>query len=326
MRYIYTGLVLLLLLCLSCENIDKNDLTGKWALASYDKENEKIFCEELIFNQDSVAFTDRYSYKQVSYYQIFDNQLHVELKDDLAFRIGIEKLDNDTLTLDNGLIYYRVARDEKEFYFKNYPLIGIETQQLLDSRKRSHLIHYFKSRQGERRIKAGESFTNFNDLPLYFYGSHHKNRKSGLFVFIGEGINLLDIKVLYFKLEQLGFNKATLVLNRVDFENYEVFIDRIDVWQDDYLNFIHEQGLTYEPLPPPMPYNIESRQVFLGEQGELIRINSNVDFDQFSSLKKGKNYVVLINNTMSIEEYIELKKMTGRISLRKQINIMTEIL
>lgn len=312
-------LILSILVFASCKEITKDDIKGNWIAfpSGYD---EPIFWD-INFKEDKVELIGDNLFKDVGRYQIENGRIRIQLdRDDLVIETKIQNLEVDTLLIFDSLTYYR-NREIANSNYEEYELIGISTDKLLSSeRKFYHLIHFYKSGDNEIRIRLNDKTTNYDDVPLFLSGGHSKPK---VLVFIGEGINLKELKNLYYRLISCGQFQIWLGTKREGLTDTHVFQDRIEIWWDDLENHL---GSLKIPQPPPPPPLIEfiSKEDYLKNGGEEIEILDKNDLQKIEELSPTKKYVISIDSNLSIEVYFELKKkLIEKRKLNKQI--ITEI-
>jgi hypothetical protein len=312
-------LIISILIFASCKEITKNDINGNWIAvpSGYD---EPTFWE-INFKEDKVELIGDNLFKEVGSYQVENGEIRIQLnRDDLRMETKIQNLENDTLLIFDSLTYHR-NREITNSNFEEYELIGIPTNRFLSTeRKLFHLIHFYKSKDDEVRIRLGDKLTNYDDVPLFLAGGHSQPQ---VLIFVGEGINLKDLKNLYYRLISSGQSQVWLGTKKEGLTDTHIFKDKIEIWWEDLEN--HLAKLTKpQPPPPPPPIDFTSKENYLIKIGEEVKILNRDDFQKIEELENNKRYVVSISTDLIIEDYLELKKMVAE---KKKINsqIITEI-
>lgn len=310
-------LLLLALIFSACGEIKKGDIKGNWTvmLSGFD---EPTFTE-IDFLEDKVELIDDYLFKESGSYRVEDEKISISLnRDHLGIETKIENLSADTLMIFDSLIYYR-NEEISNSHIEEYELLGIRTNRLLSNEKQFYCtIHFYKSESEEIKIRCGSKMANFDDIPLFLERSHSVQK---VLIFLGKGIDLKDLKKLYFRLASIRQLDVWLATKREGISDTHVFKDNVEIWWSDLEIHLMNSKL-HQPLPPPPPPELMSKAIYLKEGGEEVKISRRDDLDKIAKLYDDKRYVVSISRDLSVGDYLGLKK---RLREKRNNQIVTEI-
>jgi len=247
MRYKNLILIAIILLFAACKEITKEDLRGDWYAHRYDQQIE-VNIREMSFSEEKVEWIDDYLFKESGEYEIENNELVIKrIKDNFKIRTKIKSLVADTLVVFDSLVYYRNS-PFTDFSYDEYSLIGVITNRFLSEEDRYfEIIYYYKSERNELKIRLGQKITGYEDIPLFLEERH--SRKSGVLVFLGEGVTLKDLKELYIQLAAMNLHRVWLATKEKGIADYHIFTERIEIWRNE----LEEHPKIKIPLPPPPP-------------------------------------------------------------------------
>lgn len=272
---------------------------------------------EFIIKNDSIQLITDNLYKELGKVLLNEKGLDIVLsRDDLHFHYKIQRHNLDTLILKDSSSY---LRNNYLFNgnFESYDLINISTEKLLSHEKLFFgTIHFYKSVDKELKLRCGDKMAKFSDIPLFLEGGHQGLRGPiEVLVFLGDGINLKELKQLYYSLAYSGSMKTTLVTKTVGLIDREIFDDTIEVWWDE----IEKHRQSQQPSPPPLPPHPKfgSKKQYLNHSAKQVSINSSDEIKKLESMNGKDKYLVVINQNLSIEDYINVKK---RLKYKKMIN------
>lgn len=312
-------LITIILLFAACQEITKDDLQGQWYSQAhiYHKENPSI--EEMIFSKEKVEWVDDY-FRQSGTYEIEDNELIITNKHNNEIRTKIKNFASDTLVILDSLTYRR-SPSITNFEYDEYNLIGVATNDFLSQEDKDvdfEAIHYYKSKGDELKIRPNRSTItrDYKEMLLFFEGGHSMRRKVAL-VFIGEGITLKELKDLYVQFATVTLYRVCLATKEKGVSDYHIFKDIIEIWEnevEEYLPKIHAPR-------PPLPY---TKKDYLLEGRKEIKIDKIEDIKVLNKLTRNDNYVISINQNMSIENYLKIKS-KYKVLRRQKYKVITEI-
>lgn len=311
-------LIISILFFASCKEITKDDIKGNWKVVP--RGYDELIYWEINFKEDKAELIDDNLFKELGEYQVENGKIKIKLdRDDLIIETEIKRLDVDTLLVFDSLMYHR-NRAIPNSKFEEYKLIGIPTNRLLSKEKDLfHIIHFYKSNE-EIQIRCGDTKTTFEDLPLFLEGGHFKPK---VLIFIGEGINLKDLKRIYFRLASIHQLRIWLGTKREGISDTHIINDKIEIWWDDLENHLANSKIRQPSLPPP-PMEFTSKENYLKNGGKEIKISNKNDLLKIDELTEIERYVISINSNLSIEDYLEVKE---RLNEKRKLNrqIITEI-
>lgn len=287
----------------SCNEVSIDDLQGKWSyLPTNDSQSEFL---EFIIKENSIELIFDDLYKDLGKVNLNRNFMGINLnRENLKLILEIKNIIADTLVFTDNSKFLR-NRHLINADFEPYDLINISTEQFLsDEVEPYNFIHFYKSTNNELRLRCGDKIAEFSDLPLYLSSGHGSPFKT--LVFVGQGIELVDLQQLYLPLAMSGYVQVTLGTKKVGLSDTAIFEDYIEFWWDDLEEFRNTQN----PMPPPLPSqnNNSSKQTFLKDDGEEIIIKSAQDIPKLKSIKNDKKYVIVLKNDLSIKYYLEAKR------------------
>ncbi len=314
-------LLLLSLLCFStCQKIAEEDLNGNWI--AFPSGYDEPFIWEINFADERVEWIDGYQFKESGAYKVENDEVIISLnRDGLILKTRVEKLIADTFVIFDRLTYYR-DREITNSIFEEYELVDISTCNFLSNEKNYfQIIHFYKSDNGVTQIRAGDKMTNYADVSLFLVEGHSLPE---ILIFLGKGINLEDLKNLYYRLASNGQFSLMLVTKKEGISDYHIFKDKIEIWWDDLENYSANFKLPQPPLPPPPPIEFTSKKSYLKDGGVEIKILNENDLYKIDNLNNQGKYVISIGKNISIKNYIQLKT---KLSEKRRANplILTEI-
>ena len=303
MKHRNLTLIVSILLFSSCKEVTKDDIKGNW-IAFPNGYDEPTFWE-INFKEDRVELIDDNLFKETGEYQVENGEIKIQLnRDDLTIETKIRNLEGDTLLIFDSLTYYR-NREITNSNFEEYKLIGISTDRLLSNeRTLFYQIHFYKSEDNEIKIRVGDKLTNYDEVPLFLSGGHSNPK---VLVFIGEGISLKALKKMYYRLASVGQLSIWLGTKREGMSDTHIFKDTIEIWWADFEDNLANSNIPQPPLPPP-PIEFTSKEDYLKNGGLDIKILDKDDLQKIDELIPTAKYIISINSSLLIEDYIELKK------------------
>lgn len=312
-------LLLSILVVTSCKEITKVDIQGNWIAMRTG--NDEVVIRELHFKNETVEVIGKDVFKESGEYQIKNRKIKIKLdRDDIAIEIKIQKLGVDTFLIFDNLMYQR-NRMYTSMNVQEYELIGISTNKYLSSERNDfHVIHFYKSKKGAIRIRYGDKNATFEDIFLFLERRHSKR---GVLIYLGKGINLQDIKKLYYRLASIYQLKVWFATKKEGLSRTHIFADNIQIWRVDLENYIADSSIL-QPIPPPPPYELTSKAIYLKDRGKELEILNRKDFGKIQKMDANTRYVISISSHLTIEDYFELKR---RIREKRKINkqIITDI-
>lgn len=310
-------LFIAILILASCNEITKEDLKGNWIAVPSGKVPD---IWGFNFKGDSVELIGDYSFKESGKFQVEKGKLKFHLnRDNFRTETEILRLEADTLLIFDSLVFHR-NREINNFDFQEYELIGHETNRFLSQEKKFfRSIHFYKIGE-EIHFRFGDKQGAIEDVNLFLEGGHSNPK---VLVFIGKGINLKDLRSLYYRFAWVQKLNILLGTKREGIFETHVLNDHIEIWWEDLA--LHIANLKSAPPPPPQPsIEFNSKASYLKNGGTEIKISTKKDFQKIEELTAIGRCVVSISANLPIEDYFELKK---RLRKWKQVNkeIMTEI-
>lgn len=320
MKNFYLIFLVIQLFATSCSQIETNDLQGRW---SYQPANSSVpeFTEFIIKN-DTVELIADDLFKEMGIVSIEGNNLIFKLmRGDFYLTYEIDNLQNDTLNIKGNLKFLR------NFYlgfsdFGRYELINISTGNLHSTKANYYsTIHFYKSEKDELQIRCGDKMVELREIPLFLEG-HPQIEPRELVILLGKGIVLRDLKLLYYALNQSGYDPVYLGTKRYGLSDTEVFRDDVEVWWDD----VEEFRKSHKPMHPPMPLpTYKNKSSFLASGGKEIKIDSVKDIALLDSLNDSGRYVVAMSQNLSVEQYIQVKQKVKELkTVNKEIRTSIE--
>jgi len=300
----------------SCKEITKDDIKGDW-IAMSTGNDEPIF-NEISFKENKVELIGDDLFKESGVYEVKNESIILKLDRDTAqIETKIKSLVSDTLVVFDSLIYHRDKRITKSTY-EEYELLGINTNTFLPKEGSFfYIIHFYKSSNDEIQIRCGDKKSNFEDIPLFL---ERRNSKPIALIYLGTGINLKDLKNLYYRLASIRQLKVLLGTKKEGISRTHIIIDDIQIWREDLENHVAKLDII-QPLPPPPPVKYNSKNDYLKSGGKEIRILHKNDIDKLRNLVPNNKYVISINQNLPIRDYIALKKV-----IREESRIHNEII
>lgn len=307
---------LLILILFGCEKSTNKDLTGHWSISR--SENDKTNLRELKFIGNNVSLIDNFLYKETASFKILNDDLIIKLDSQNQIRTRIHKLVADTIAIFEGTTFFR---DKNSFFpeIEEYELIGIKTDHQFKPDNFYPVFHYYKSEGGTVKIRYDSKSAQFDDIPLF--GMRHNYGPNNI-IFIGKGITLKDLKKLYYHFESSASRKVILILFKQGVSDYRAFTDKIEIWRSDLDGYIKNSKISLY-LPPPPDY--ASKEEYLGNDGEELRITSRLDFEKLNSLNEEKRFVISIDEELDFKDYVDLKLKVNEVNKSRKIEFKTEI-
>lgn len=289
-------LIISVLLITSCNEVSKQDIQGQWAYLPYENENILL---GINFNEDRIELIGEDYFNTVGKYDLKNGKIHIKNdRDNKIMNTGIRMI-GDTL-LFNNVKYVR----NKDSYsdIKAYKLIGIPTNTLIsDENSFYELLHLYKF-NNQLQLRYQDRVMSFKELPFCLY-SNHSNHK--IILYLGEETTLGDLKKMYYHLAALGKSKIWLGTKKEGLFDTHIIEDEIEIWGDDLMHYLKELEYSFPPPPPP---KYASNQEYLKNGGKKLFIHNKTDLEKIKELGNEK-HVISISSNLSIEDYIEIKRM-----------------
>jgi len=315
---------------MSCSNNSKLELQGSWTVARSSVEDFDIFSymkgktfHQIDIVDSEISILDRYQFVETGHIETNENVVKIKLnRNDKEYAYSIKHVDSTTvLEIENEELI--LDKKVKPIYVEEYSLINIPTNTFMPDNKISFSslnLHLYKSEENRTMLRRGLKEVKMNSLHKYI--GKRKSSSSKNFIFLGKGISLTDLKNLYYQLAIKGRFNVQLITKREGFNKDHIFQDVIEIWRNDIDNKIKHDGISAIPEAQIVGYN--SSKDYLKDVGELVEILNSDDLKKISNLGNSKRYVVSIDSSLSIEDYIKVKAL---INEKRQTNrlILTEI-
>lgn len=307
------AVLFVLLSIISCkEKFNPKEFKGTWI--PLDKDSSYANLPSITFQNDIAYFEDIYSYNFSATYKIGRKSITWFLpKDTTEAKFLFNKKDTTFILNDRNYIFYEGYSYGSNFI--QYDLIDLDLSQKISTDSLFNYngaFHLFKN-NNELKLKLNDKVTSdLSLIPRFSFSYHNKNLS--MVIYVGKDLKLKDIIKCYNQLYQVNINEAFL-LTKFDFKKnmYTGFSDKFNFW--DFQRNLFPK----EKIEIPKSYNKKSNY-FKEHNPKIIKINSKNDFEKINELKKDKNYLISINPSLSIEEYINLKEKLFKIDK----NIRTE--
>jgi len=135
-----------------------------------------------------------------------------------------------------------------------------------------------------------------------------------------------DFHVIHFYKSKKGAIRIRYGDKNATFEDIFLFLERRHSKRGvliDLENYIADSSIL-QPIPPPPPYELTSKAIYLKDRGKELEILNRKDFGKIQKMDANTRYVISISSHLTIEDYFELKR---RIREKRKINkqIITDI-
>ena len=306
----------IILFLTACNVIEREDLQGCW-IVNLDDDKE-IFFGDICFDKDTIRLIDEYLFKRKGRYRLNGDTLEASFGGETLIKTQLQTLTDSIIRIFDGVKYQR-SESLLHSNIEEYNLIGINTDELLNEKKIFQVIHLYRS-GGKTRIRCGDIIVGYDEVIFFFFFLHSNPE---VLLFIGEGISLKELKEIYYQLLLDNQRKVTLVLNSQGIRNYQVFVDKIEIWRSDLEEHLYK---TKNPFPPPDDSENYSKEEYLKGGGLCLEVKTKDDLEKMKEIVEGRKYVISISDGIDFRDYINLKKKLREIGKSKQVNYRTELI
>lgn len=288
----------------ACSN--KTDIEGYWRL-SFGEESEDYFIPyELSFKQDSLLVVDGYNFKQISNYSVFGDSITITFANGVSENYSFFTLNDSTINFADRE-YFRTS---KEYFSKtqSYELLGWQSEKIFKPKTNSTRIHLIKDNNSTKVI-LNDITTDLKYLPEFLSWGH--GQKPTIYLYLGKGIDLIDLLDAYCWFKYSGYLKVELVTSNISFEKFYSLQDYVNVDDSAFLKFLDKNSL---PPPPPLPEsNDEIIDVF---------IDTVAAFNYEEQSDTGK-YRYNFSTQLDINQYLELTEKLNKKENKKLKRLTT---
>jgi len=297
-----------ILLLSSCNEIENETIQGYWIAAPISYYDTNL--PEIEFNNNDIVIVDNNSFRRSEKYLVENNKLKIK---SVAFDLTIPNNASDTIYLNN----IKYVKQESKLKLDEYHLLGITTDQKLSKISNQIIpLHCYRNSQGVFKTRVGDKYVDIENLKSTITPSHSYPE---IALFIGENIELSDLKEVYYELFSLNIRKAILVVNYHFPNEYEIFQDNIEIWWNDINDYYLDKN------SPPLPrVGFRTKSEVLKNDFKIINIKSKKDIKKIEKLKIDSTYFISINENLIVSNYIELKQLISNLRING-FSIGTEI-
>ncbi|APG64800.1 hypothetical protein LPB136_05235 [Tenacibaculum todarodis] len=314
----------LIITFISCQDkFEPNKYNGDWI--NMDEDGGFSSLPSIIFKNDSIYFSDAYTYTTKAKFKINRNKISYFFKNDTVINKFNFSSKDSTITIGKNIYYF--LKEYSDFSeLTDYNLIGIKSKEkvIANSLYSSSIgFHLFKNKNDSLNLKLNDRVTsNLNELSYFINNTGiHDPFTFSTTIYIGKEVNLKNLINCYIRLTANNRNKSLIITDYNFKENsYSIFYDRISLWENQLEIFYKENKI------PPVPPNLENyRNKYLKKYSpKIITINSSKDFNLLENINKESVYLISINPEMEIETYLKLKEKLIEIKRKRKVRIKTE--
>lgn len=307
-----TVILILSIVIVSCNKINEQDLLGEWSTLPITDSTEY---HTLIFEKNKIKLIDSYEFIESGSYEIKGHKLIITLRNNNIIVTPISDIKKDSITIFEKTYYKGLELGNVNYYV--YDLLGLKSKKRINPESSSGLFHVYKSND-LLVIRYGDRLIEPSDLRRVIF-SGHGILPSEIELFIGNQINLEDLKEIYYNLKNCQIRKVNIIVNKYAPLDYRIITDYIEIFDDDEENYFINS-------PPSMRTEYyETRRSYLEQNTEIIEIKVKNDIYKLQKLTENKKYLVSISNDLEINNYLRLKELISNLKKAKKLRIRTEI-
>lgn len=308
---------LFIILIISCnKEFNPNHFQGDWI----NNNGSLTSLPTITFKNDSVYFSDLYTYTSRAKFKIEKNKITYFLKKDtLIHEINFTPKDS-TLFINKVKYSYYDGKYNKS-YFTDYELINIAKLGTITTDSLSRFdagFHLFKDKSRVTKLKLNETITSdFNELQNFHYDIHFDLPIT--VIYLGKDVKLIELIKCYY--QWVRGKRTSMLITNYDFKTntYNGLLDRFYFWNSQIDFYSNEKK---EPYYPSLLE--DNREFYLKKHNpKIIIINSHLDSRLLKSINKDHNYLISLNPKMNLKTYILIKQKVSEI-IKKGIVIRTE--
>lgn len=304
---------ILLIVIVSCNKINKQDLLGEWSTIPITDSTEY---HTLIFENNKIKLIDSYEFIESGLYEIKGHKLFINLRNNNRILTPISDIINDSLIIFEKTYYKGLELGNVNYH--EYDLLGLKSNKRINPESYSEIFHVYKSND-LLIIRYGDRLIEPSDLRKVIF-SGHGILPSEIELFVGKQINLEDLKEIYYNLKNCQIRKVNIIVNKYAPLDYRIITDYIEIFDDDLENYFINS-------PPTLRTEYyETRRSYLEENTEIIEIKAENDINKLQKITENKKYLVSINNELGLKNYLKLKELISNLRKTKKLKIKTEII
>jgi len=304
----------------SCKDrFEPTKYSGIWV--PIDEDERFVNTSYISFEDDSIFFSDSYTYTKQGSYKLQDEKMNIELEDETFEKsFSFRKKDSSFLF---GSQRYQLITILPRDTLGRYELMNIKTKHKISGDSLAKLdsgFHIFRNANDSLRLKLNDRYSRLNHIPDFVFrtGSSHYPTHA---IYLGKRTKLIDLVNCYYQLASANHLKVFLILNfNVEKNEYSILPEGIDLWEEQLQK--HFDPTILEPIDAD-----NTRESFMKKYApEIIEINTTEDFVKLESIEDSKNYLISINSNLELEKYIVLKEQLLQIKGKMENRIRTEFI
>lgn len=294
------NILFLVLILFSCSQEKTENLIGSWRLNNNELIDTPFFPNELCFTGDTLIMVDGNNFKHQIRYQVKNDSIKMIFSNGSVEKIDFSVLSDSIISF--GLGTFHKIPNELLSTALSYNLLGYKTNEILNDNVYSSVIHLVKDK-GRLQVILNGVTTDLENIPFFLESSHGSHLP--LILYIGKGIEFMDLVVAYLWIKLSWTHNVILVTGNNSFNKFYIIKDHINI--DDLLM---DKFLTKENIPPipPRPKDTTDR--------EIIKIKNRVELKKLLKIYDSTEYLIQVGNQLDIISYLELLE---RINKKKNI-------
>ena len=196
----------------SCkDHFEPKNYQGSWVPVNTQKEILPL--PHIGFHNDSIFFTDAFTFSKGGTFKIVNEKIHIQLHDEeLCETFSFRKRDSSIFI---GNTEYNLITQWLQDYKANYQLISIETDNKISSDSIFEYdsgFHLFRDATDSLKIKLNDRYGRLDDIPRFVFRTDSFRYPENL-IYLGQNTALKDLINCYYQLALVNNHKATLVTN-----------------------------------------------------------------------------------------------------------------
>ena len=304
----------------SCSNnINVKNLQGNWYWNYHEKDNNNL--AEVIIKNDSIILIDYLNFIKKGVFTIEQDSMIIKLKNEVL-RKKIKLIDSSLIL---NFTSFRKYDEDDHINYSEIDLIDLESERRISAIKLSKYQGSFKLLKinDSIKIKFGDRYCSLEE---YIYSVPVHFEKPGHVVLLGNNFSLQELQDVFL---EMNYNNILAIrfVTKTDFKDfyYHVFLVKTDIWQAEVNQYIEKKRFEKKGIPNVPEYYSKQRYI-KSNNPTLIEIESEKDFIKLDKTKVNTTYLISINSTLSVKEYLLLSQKINKIRKKNKLKIRTELI
>ncbi len=284
-------ILLFITLLSSCKQKEFRGVEGSWFISLDEQMNEPRLPGRLKFTSDSLCIVDAYSFKHKTSFFIENDSVEIYFSDTYRSKKMLVVM-SDSLLMFANKKYFRTAL---EYFpnFKDYELIGVKTEQVLQNPYEDLPVIHLMQLDNKPQVKLNDQITDLNRI-LSFLSCFDCEPINSVIFYIGKGVKLEALAEAYSWCQRMGVEKAILVIGNIGFDKF--------YYEKDYINVDDLLSAEFTPEgPPPLHFSVP-----INNEQIIIEIRNTEDIQKLDLMDPSKYYLVTIDVQISMIDYLDI--------------------